>query len=73
MTIATKSGFGHQLRIDERSFGSCKRHIEQAMHSILDQKETSEEAKEIFEALSALFVKAHNLEYACEEKYNQNN
>lgn len=73
MTVARNTGFGHQLRINEKSFGSCKSNIEAAMMSILDQKNENESARELFSDLSKCFEKAIALQCACEEKYNQNN
>ena len=71
MTVA-KTGFGHQYRIEEKSFGSCHSHIQNAMMAILDQKNDNEDAKQLFEELSELAVKAHELEYTCSERFKLN-
>lgn len=66
------TGAGHQYQIDQRSFGSCKSHIENAMMSILDQKNDNKEVQDLFQALSDLAVKANDLEASCREVFEQN-
>lgn len=66
-----KSGVGHQFTIDQRSFGSCRSNIENAMMSILDQKNENPDAKELFFDLSKCFEKAIALEMACKERFEQ--